>query len=113
MNALFLAAKSDTSAGDAALYALIGFLIVLAVLAVLVGIFYLTGFLFGHTALGKDKLFSRKKKQKTTEAAEENAARSDDEELVAAITAAIAAVLENENDGVKPEFVIRRVTRKK
>ena len=111
MNALFLAA-SDTKPSDAALYSLIGFLIVLAVLAVLVGIFYLTGFLFGHTALGKDKLFTRKKKRKSPEASEVSDAQSD-EELVAAITAAISVVLESENDGVTPEFVIRRVTRKK
>ena len=41
----FLAA-SDVKLGDAALYSLIGFLIVFAVLALLVGIFYLMGAIF-------------------------------------------------------------------
>ncbi len=112
MNVLFLAA-SDTKLGDIALYSLIGFLIVLAVLALLVGIFYLTGFLFGHTALGKEKLFERNKKKKKQESVADETDAASDEELVAAITAAISVVLESENDGVCPEFVIRRVSRKK
>ncbi len=102
--------KSDTSIGSAALYALIGFLIVIAVLALLVGIFYLTGFIFKSKAFSRDKLFERKKKP--TAASETPSAQSDDE-LAAAITAAVMCMLESEGDDVKPDFVIRRITRKK
>lgn len=103
--------KSDTSIGSAALYALIGFLIVVAVLALLVGIFYLTGFIFKSKAFSRDKLFERKKKPKA--ASETSPAQSDDDELAAAITAAVMCMLESEGDDVKPDFVIRRITRKK
>ena len=57
----FLSA-SDTPLGDAALYAVIGFIIVIAVLALLVGIFYLSGFIFKTKAMSGDKLFDFKKK---------------------------------------------------
>lgn len=111
----FLAAEK-IGYGEAALDALIGFLIVLAVLALLVGIFYLTGFLFSRTALGKDKLFERKpkskKSDKTSDAVGKSAADGD-EQTVAAIAAAITVILEEESGGESPEFVIRRVTRKK
>ncbi|MBD5132327.1 MAG: hypothetical protein HDT28_07070 [Clostridiales bacterium] len=110
MSTLFLSA-SDVKIGDAALYALIGFVIVLLVLALLVGIFYLTGFLFQTKALSREKLFERKKKPKV----ESEEADEDDTEIVAAITAAIAAIYssEGEGDDVKPEFVIRRIKRNK
>ncbi len=107
---------SDISVGEAALYALVGFLIVLAVLAVLVGIFYLSGFLFRTKALSRDKLFEFKKKPETpaadTDADVGALDVSDDEMTVAAISAAVSVILTEENGGVKPEFIIRRVTRK-
>ena len=109
MTRLFLCA-SDMGLGDAALYAIVGFIIVLAVLALLVGIFYLSGFLFRTKALGKENLFERKKPAPQADEIVEE----DDEELVAAITAAISVVLAGESgepDAV-PEFVIRRITRK-
>lgn len=108
MNTMILCA-SDTSLLDAFLYALVGFVIVLSVLALLVGIFYLTGRLFQTKAFGKEKLFDFGKKPKSVEFAEQSV----DDELVAAITAAISVVLESENDDIRPDFVIRRITRKK
>lgn len=103
--------KSDMPIGNAALYALIGFLIVLAVLALLVGIFYLTGFIFKSKAFSRDKLFERKKKP--TQSNDASAEQSDDDELTAAITAAVMCILESEQEEAKPDFVIRRITRKK
>lgn len=103
--------NSDMSIGNAALYALIGFLIVLVVLALLVGIFYLTGLIFKTKTLSRDKLFERKKKKPV--AADTESESSDDDELTAAITAAVMCMLESEQEQVKPDFVIRRITRKK
>ena len=92
--------------GMAALYALIGFIIVVVVLAVLVGIFYLLGAVFNSK-----KSDSKSKKSKT--AVSDITTDSDNEdELIAAITAAITVVLSEENADVTPEFVIRRVRRK-
>lgn len=107
---MFLSAETDITTGAAALYALIGFIIVVAVLALLVGIFYLSGAIFRTKALSRDNLFKRKKKADKSAPTDVE----DDGETVAAITAAIAVMLEAERgeDDVKPEFVIRRVTRK-
>lgn len=58
---MFLSAETDITTGAAALYALIGFIIVVAVLALLVGIFYLSGAIFRTKALSRDNLFERKK----------------------------------------------------
>ena len=108
-----LLSASDMSLGDGALYSVIGFIIVLAVLALLVGIFYLSGFIF------QSKLFNKQKEQKQTPpaAVQVQSAESEKEEtneqLVAAITAAIACVLKDERDGDAPEFVIKRIVRKK
>lgn len=113
MKSIALLCVSDTPISTAALYALIGFLIVLAVLAILVGIFYLTGFLFQKTRLGADKLFERKPKQPISEDPSfAVVSKEDDEgEVVAAITAAIAAMYddnaESESSG-RPDFVIKR-----
>lgn len=111
MNMIKLIAAADNmSVGDAALYALVGFLIVLAVLALLVGIFYLSGFIFKSKALN-DGL----KKKKDDGAANVAApAESDDEgALVAAITAAISVILSEESDtDVQPDFVIRRIKKR-
>lgn len=112
MNLFMLLSASDTSLSNAALYALVGFLIVLSVLAILVGIFYLTGFLFQKTRLGSDKLFERKAKAPSVEQSPV-ASDEDDEEVIAAIFAAIAAVYAEESNDDKPDFVIRRVKRKK
>lgn len=116
MTAVLLSAEGtakDLSVLDAFLYAVIGFLIVLAVLALLVGIFYLSGFLFRTKAMSGDKLFSIKKKERSTTDKASDDDGSSDEEVVAAISAAITVLLTEENGGEKPEFVIRRVTRKK
>lgn len=108
MNVSFISA-TDISVGVAALYALVGFVIVLLVLALLVGIFYLSGYLFRTELLSKEKLFERKK-QSDGEGSNSQGQEEDIElETVAAITAAISATLED--DGVRPDFVIRRITR--
>ncbi len=101
MNVILLSA-SDMKLGDAAVYSLIGFVIVMAVLALLVGIFYLSGIIFKTKVMSRDKLFEFKKKSKSHEPAyvPEIIDEGDDGETVAAIAAAIAVVLEQENDGV-------------
>lgn len=105
---LALLSASDMSLGDGALYSVIGFIIVLVVLALLVGIFYLSGFIF------QSKLFNKKKEEKSSAAQPTVSAEEEtDEQLVAAITAAIACVLEDERGGDAPEFVIKRIVRKK
>ena len=111
----FLSA-SDTPLGDAALYAIIGFVIVILVLALLVGIFYLSGFIFKTKVMSRDKLFDFKKKapKEPEIIAEEPVNTLDDDEVVAAITAAISVMIsDSAGEGEKPEFVIRRITRKK
>lgn len=115
MAEMFLSA-SDIAISDAAVRALVGFVIVLAVLALLVGIFYLSGFLFRTKFLSKDKLFSFGKKNKDKslpkDGGEPVSADMEDEETVAAITAAITVMLSEDGDAA-PEFVIRRIARKK
>lgn len=112
----FLSAR-DVALGDAALYSLIGFVIVLAVLALLVGIFYLMGAIFRSKLFNMPKKEKKKGKKKADEpaASEQPAtlesAAEDEGEVIAAITAAISIMLEQE--GEPAEFVIRRVTRKK
>lgn len=116
MNVLALLSASDTKVSDAAIYALVGFIIVLLVLALLVGLFYLSGFLFRTKALSKDKLFEFKKKQKDETAVSSNAAdEQSDEELYAVISAVISTIYDEEaqGDSVKPDFVIRRIKRSK
>lgn len=105
MSRLLLSAK-DLSLGEGALYAVIGFVIVLSVLALLVGIFYLSGYVF------KSKLFNKNDVKKPA-AVQPTETADDDDELVAVITAAIACMLEEESGGEVPEFVIKRIKRKK
>ncbi|MCH5161171.1 MAG: OadG family protein [Clostridiales bacterium] len=111
----FLSA-SDTPLSTAALYALVGFVIVVLVLALLVGIFYLSGFIFKTKFMSRDKLFDFGKKKVPNEpeiVAEEPVSEESDAEVVAAITAAISVILAGEQDnGAAPEFVIRRISRK-
>ena len=105
MSMSLLSAAKDLTLGEGALYALIGFVIVLFVLALLVGIFYLSGYIF------QSKVFDKKKEQKPA-AAQPSVAEEDDDELVAVITAAVACMLQEEG-GEPPEFVIKRIKRKK
>ncbi len=110
MNGAVVFLSAEASVLDAFLYAIVGFLIVLAVLALLVGIFYLTGLIFKTKAMSKDKLFERRKKP----AAKQVESGDDEKETVAAITAAVALCLSDaESSEVKPDFVIRRIVRKK
>lgn len=109
MNIAFSAAKS-MSLGNGALVAFIGFIIVLAVLALLVGIFYISGAIFKSKLFNKQKAVTPLPQQtKVAEAAEDET----DDALVAVITAAVACMLEEECDGDAPEFVIKRIVRKK
>lgn len=101
-----LLSASDMSVGEGALYSLIGFIIVLLVLALLVGIFYLSGFVF------KSKLFNKQEETPVISNTSEQA-DDDDDELVAVITAAVSCMLEEECGGEAPEFIIKRITRKK
>lgn len=105
------AAKPDY--GAAALKALVGFVIVLLVLLLLIGIFYLMGAIFRSKLFNMPKKEKKNKKKKGDAVAEPVAETvEDDEEVVAAITAALSVILEQES-GEPVEFVIRRVTRKK
>ena len=105
MNIALLSA-SDISLGEGALYAVIGFVIVLAVLALLVGIFYLSGFIF------QSKLFNKQKEQPAAVVTPADDDEETDEQLVAVITAAVMCMLQDEC-GEAPEFVIKRIVRKK
>ncbi|MCH5157696.1 MAG: OadG family protein [Clostridiales bacterium] len=114
MNLSFLSA-SDVPIGTAALYAVIGFVIVLGVLALLVGIFLISGLIFRTKALSKDKLFEKKEKPNPEPEFVPSAVpeRNNDDEIVAAITAAITVILSEEcGESEKPEFVIRKIVRK-
>lgn len=115
MNMLAFLSASDTKISDAAVYAIVGFCIVLLVLALLVGLFYLSGFLFRTKALSKEKLFEFKKKQKDETAVQSVADEQSDEELYAVISAVISTIYDEEaqGDSVKPDFVIRRIKRSK
>ena len=105
MNIGLLSAEK-VSLGEGALYAVIGFVIVLVVLALLVGIFYLSGIIF------QSKLFNKQKKESPVKV-QQTVDDETDEQLVAAITAAITCVLAEESQGEAPEFVIKRIVRKK
>lgn len=106
MTISLLSAK-DLTLGEGALYSVIGFVIVLIVLALLVGIFYLSGYIF------QSKLFDKKEEKKPPVAKPVETADDDADELVAVITAAVACMLEEECGGEAPEFVIKRIKRKK
>ena len=110
MNIVSLLSAKNYSLGEGAVLALVGFVIVLIVLALLVGIFYLSGFIF------QTKLFNRPKKDKSkptdvVQKAVDDVAE-DEEEVVAAITAACVLSAEACDDN-PPEFVIKRIKRKK
>ncbi len=96
-------------------YALIGMVGVLLVLAVLIGLLYLFQMLFKFNVFDKiGGLF--KKKEKPVGGQAESAAKvassdEDPDEIVAAIVAAISAVYESEG-GEVPPFVIRNIKRK-
>ena len=106
MSITLLSAK-DMTLGEGALFAVVGFIIVLLVLALLVGIFYLSGFIFQSKAFNKKKEQPAATVQQTDDGEEET-----DEQLVAAITAAVMCMLQEEG-GEAPEFVIKRIVRKK
>lgn len=91
--------------GEGALLALVGFIIVLLVLALFVGIFILSGMIF--------KKMDEKKATKPSAPAASTVAESEDgdEEVVAAITAAISCILSEESGEQAPDFVIKRVKR--
>ncbi len=115
MNISFLC-QSDIEIGTAALDAVVGFVIVLAVLALLVGIFTVSGLIFRTKVMSREKLFGAQEKTKKEPEFIPSAVpeRSEDGEVVAAITAAIAVILSEEGEpGEKPDFIIRRIVRNK
>lgn len=97
--------------GDAAFYALFGFLFVFAGIVILILIFTLLGMLMKKIG-NRPKKPKKEKKSKATanEAKPSENEQSDPEispELVAVLTAAVAACLENENSAC--DFVVRRI----
>ena len=109
------AQKSDVEIGTGALYALVGFVIVLAVLALLVGIFTVSGLVFRTKVMSREKLFEKQPKNHDPEFIPTAVPEiSEDDEVVAAITAAISVILSEEGrDDEKHEFVIRKIVRNK
>lgn len=96
------AAPFKMNLGDAALYAVLGLLIVFAVLAVLVGILTLFKLVF-NIKIGK-----------TTQSvqSETSASTDNDSEEVAAVISAVIACIDNEKT-VKAPFVIKSISKLK
>ena len=97
--------------GDAAFYALLGFLFVFIGITLLILIFTLLGYIMKKVSVSKDnKNRQQSKKQNDVSDSEPALELSNDEvtpELVAVLTAAVAACLQEENS--KCEFVVRRI----
>ncbi len=88
--------------GEAALDAVIGFLVVFAGISILILIVWLIGFIISRAAIKKDKKVQEIKPIEQPAIEETN-----DEELVAVITAAISVIYAKENR--KAEFVVRKI----
>ncbi len=91
--------------GDAAVYALVGIMVVFAVLVILVAILYLFQFIFGKIEKG----VGTKNKVATPVITDSD---ETDQETVAAIMAAITVLLEGEQEASEPvPFVIKKIKR--
>ncbi len=90
--------------GEAAIYALIGYLVVFAGIAILVLVVWLVGLFFKKRDEKKNAEPEKGALAATSADIEEN-----DEELVAVITAAIAATYSAEKR--KPEFIVKKIKR--
>ena len=97
----------DVSIGEAALYALLGFLVVFVGITLLIFIVWLVGKIINKVT----NVQAKAKVEKTSEAVVQSLAVADgdavDEETVAAITAAIMAYYQNEQP--KCEFKVKRI----
>ena len=97
----------DISIGEAALYALLGFLVVCVGITLLIFIVWLVGKIINKVT----NVQAKAKVEKTSEAVVQSLAVADgdtvDEETVAAITAAIMAYYQNEQP--KCEFKVKRI----
>lgn len=100
MSKYFELFNSDYSLGNAALVAVMGIVVVFAILLVLVVL--LTVF---------EKIFTIKRKNKTQATAVQTDNMSEDEETVAAIIAAITMLYaqESTSSDVVPQFTVRRI----
>ncbi len=102
--------------GEAALYALIGFVVVFIGIAIIIGIIWLVGLIMRKTNnlefLTKKRVKTDKKKEKSAETAQtETASAADDipDEVKVAIMAAIMAYYEEREE--KCQFTVKRIKR--
>lgn len=96
--------------GDAAFYAIFGFVFVFAGIVILILIFTLLGLIMKKIGNRKPKPEKDKKSKVSADNAEQLVAEDGSDlspELVAVITAAVSACLENENSAC--DFVVRRI----
>lgn len=109
LNMISAAAEQKIPLGDAAIYSLIGFTLVVCILFLLVGIFYLSGYLL-QKDISLKNIFKKKKSDKNAE----EVADVIEEETVAVITAAISEILAQERAALVQEqtevpFVIKNI----
>lgn len=108
---------TELSLGEAALYAVLGYLVVFAGIAVIMGIVYLVGFILKKVTAAAEKKKAAQAEEEAKKAAEAAASapaeESDITELErAAVVAAVYAVLSEESGPApKAEFVVRRIRR--
>lgn len=109
---------TELSIGEAALYALLGYLVVFAGIAIIMGIVYLVGFILRKVTAAADTRKAKKAEEEAKKAEADAAAAADGEsgditELErAAVIAAVYAVLSGESGSApKAEFVVRRIKR--
>lgn len=102
--------------GEAALYALIGFVVVFIGIAIIIGIIWLVGLIMRKTNnlefLTKKREKTDKKKEKSAETAQTETASSNDDipdEVKVAIMAAIMAYYEEREE--KCQFTVKRIKR--
>lgn len=97
--------------GEALVYALIGFLVVVVGIVIIIGVIWLVGFIMRKTN-GLEFVGKKKVKEKPVEVVEEKAVSQDDEipdEVKAAIIAAIMAYYQGEQN--KCSFTVKRIKR--
>ncbi len=104
MNNLLTEIGKKISVGEAAIYAVIGFLVVFVGIAILVLAVWLIGLIFKRINENKKSETETINLQTKAEIGDES-----QEELIAVITAAIAAVYTSENR--KPEFTVKKIKR--
>lgn len=113
--------KSDVQIPMALFYALLGILVVFAVLFILILIFTAQEQIFKHNLIDRataavknffKKLFKKKPAQQPPQDSATEPVVEDEEEVMAAIMAAVTVILQEESeDGVPAPFTIRSVKR--